>query len=166
MNIKKILKILSSVFIVLFIIYLIYAFTLEERILLSIQIENYVPIFAKLDEKDTHSGFRNEGELLKKIYFSERQANNFIEQVKKKDNWRELPMTERLSNKVCKYAMVDDMNIPEVDKGYWFVLDRHSETKDKYNEKDIFDEDRHSYNFTVAVFDIDKNILYFYELDT
>lgn len=166
MNIKKILKILSSVFIVLFIIYLIYAFTLEERILLSIQIENYVPIFAKLDEKDTHSGFRNEGELLKKIYFSERQANNFIEQVKKKDNWRELPMTERLSNKVCKYAMVDDMNIPEVDKGYWFVLDRHSETKDKYNEKDIFDEDRHSYNFTVAVFDIDKNILYVYELDT
>lgn len=166
MNIKKILKILSSVFIVLFIIYLIYAFTLEERILLSIQIENYVPIFAKLDEKDTHSGFRNEGELLKKIYFSERQANNFIEQVKKKDNWRELPMTERLSNKVCKYAMVDDMNIPEVDKGYWFVLDRHSETKDKYNEKDIFDEDRHSYNFTVAVFDTDKNILYVYELDT
>ena len=166
MNIKKILKILSSVFIVLFIIYLIYAFTLEERVLLSIQIENYVPIFAKLDEKDTHSGFRNEGELLKKIYFSERQANNFIEQVKKKDNWRELPMTERLSNKVCKYAMVDDMNIPEVDKGYWFVLDRHSETKDKYNEKDIFDEDRHSYNFTVAVFDTDKNILYVYELDT
>lgn len=166
MNIKKILKILSSVFIVLFIIYLIYAFTLEERILLSIQIENYVPIFAKLDEKDTHSGFRNEGELLKKIYFSERQANNFIEQVKKKDNWRALPMTERLSNKVCKYAMVDDMNIPEVDKGYWFVLDRHSETKDKYNEKDIFDEDRHSYNFTVAVFDTDKNILYVYELDT
>lgn len=166
MNIKKILKILSSVFIVLFIIYLIYAFTLEERVLLSIQIENYVPIFAKLDEKDTHSGFRNEGELLKKIYFSERQANNFIEQVKKKDSWRELPMTERLSNKVCKYAMVDDMNIPEVDKGYWFALDRHSETKDKYNEKDIFDEDRHSYNFTVAVFDTDKNILYVYELDT
>lgn len=166
MNIKKILKILSSVFIVLFIIYLIYAFTLEERVLLSIQIENYVPIFAKLDEKDTHSGFRNEGELLKKIYFSERQAKNFIEQVKKKDSWREVPMTERLSNKVCKYAMVDDMNIPEVDKGYWFVLDRHSETKDKYNEKDIFDEDRHSYNFTVAVFDTDKNILYVYELDT
>ena len=75
-------------------------------------------------------------------------------------------LEERLSNKVCKYAMVDDMNIPEVDKGYWFVLDRHSETKDKYNEKDIFDEDRHSYNFTVAVFDTDKNILYVYELDT
>lgn len=166
MNIKKILKILSIVFIVLFIIYLIYAFTLEERVLLSMQLENYVPIFAKLDEKNTHSGFRNEGETLKRIYFSERQANNFIEQVKKKNSWRELPMTERLFNKVCKYAMVDNMNIPKVDKGYWFVFDRHSEAKDKYNEKDIFDENRHSYNFTVAVFDSDNNILYIYELDT
>lgn len=166
MNIKKFLKILLKTFMFLFITYLIYAFTLEERVILSIQIENYVPIFAKVDEKDTHGGFRNEGELLEKIYFSERQANNFVEQAQKNTNWRELPMTERLFNKVCKYAMEKDMNVPEVINGYWFVLDRHNETKDKYNEKDIFDEDRHSYNFTVAVFDVDKNILYVYELDT
>lgn len=29
------------------------------------------------------------------------------------------------------------MNIPEVTNGYWFVLDRHSKAKDKYNEEDI-----------------------------
>ena len=58
------------------------------------------------------------------------------------------------------------MNIPEISNGYWFVLDRHSAAKSKYNEKDIFKEDRYSYNFTVAVFDIDKNVLYIYELDT
>lgn len=163
---KKILKILLIAVIFLFITYLLYAFTLEERVLLSIKIENYIPIFAKTDKEDTHGGFRNEGELLKKIYFSEKQANNFVEQVKENANWRELPITERLYNKVCKYAMDKNMNIPEVSDGYWFVLDRHSESKDKYNEGNIFDVNRHSYNFTVAVFDTDKNILYVYELDT
>ena len=166
MNIKKCLKILLISLLLLFIIYLIYAFTLEERVLMSIEIENYIPIFAKMDKKDTQGGMLNEGELLERIYFSEKQANNFVKRVKENNNWRELPITERLHNKVCKYAIDEDMNIPEVSNGYWFVLDRHSEAKDKYNEDDIFDEGRHSNNFTVAVFDTDVKILYIYEIDT
>lgn len=166
MNMKKCLKILLISLLSLFVIYLIYAFTLEERVLMSIEIENYIPIFAKMDKKNTHGGVRNEGELLEKIYFSEKQANNFVNRAKENTNWRELPITERLHNKVCKYAIDEDMNIPEVSNGYWFVLDRHSKAKDKYNEEDIFEEDRHSNNFTVAVFDIDAKILYIYELDT
>ena len=85
---------------------------------------------------------------------------------KENANWKELPITERLYNKVCKYAIDEDMNVPEVSNGYWFVLDRHSKAKDKYNEEEIFEEDRHSNNFTVAVFDIDAKILYIYEIDT
>lgn len=166
MNIKKCLKILLIALLSLFVIYLIYAFTLEERILMSIEIENYIPIFAKMDKKDTHGGMLNEGELLEKIYFSEKQSNNFINRIKENANWKELPMTERLHNKVCKYSIDEEMNIPEVNNGYWFLLDRHSKAKDKYNVEDLFDENRHSYNFTVAVFDTDVNILYIYELDT
>lgn len=166
MNIKKCLKILSITLLSLFVIYLIYAFTLEERVWMSIEIENYIPIFAKMDKKNTHGGFHNDGELLEKIYFSEKQANNFINRAKENANWRELPITERLHNKVCKYAMDEDMNIPEVSNGYWFISDRHSRAKDKYNSEELFNEDRHSYNFTVAVFDTDSNILYIYELDT
>ncbi len=166
MKIKRYFKILLVALFVLFVIYLIYAFTLEERVLMSAEIENYIPIFAKMDRKNTHGGFHNDGELLEKIYFSENQANNFINKVEENVNWRKLPITERLYNKVCKSAIEEEMNIPEVSNGYWFVLDRHSEAKDKYNEKDIFDDERHSYNFTVAVFDMDRNILYIYELDT
>ena len=166
MNMKKVLKTILFIIIALFTIYLVYAFTLEDKVVLSKKIENNIPIFARSEIKDTHGGFLNEGELLEKIYFSEGQANNFAENVKKNNHWRELPMTERLYNKVFQYAMSPDMNIPEVNKGYWFVLDRHSEAIDKYNETEIFEENRHSYNFTVAVFDTDKNILYIYELDT
>ena len=150
MNIKKCLKILLITLLSLFVVYLIYAFTLEERVWMSIKIENYIPIFAKIE----------------RIYFSEKQANNFVKKLKENNNWRELPITERLHNKVCKYAIDEDMNIPEVSNGYWFVLDRHSEAKDKYNEDDIFNEGRHANNFTVAVFDTDEKILYIYELDT
>lgn len=166
MNIKKCLKILLITLLSLFVIYLIYAFTLEERVWMSIEIENYIPIFAKMDKKDTHGGMLNEGELLEKIYFSEKQANNFVNRLKENTNWRELPITERLYNKVCKYAMDEDMNIPEVSNGYWFISDRHSRAKDKYSSEELFNEDRHSYNFTVAVFDTDEKILYIYELDT
>lgn len=166
MNIKKSLKILLISLLSVFVIYLIYAFTLEERVLMSIEIENYIPIFAKKDKKNTHGGFHNDGELLEKIYFSEKQADNFVNRAKKNVNWRELPITERLYNKVCKYAIDEDMNIPEVNNGYWFVLDRHSRARDKYNSEELFKEDRHSYNFTVAVFDTDEDILYIYELDT
>lgn len=166
MSIKKYLKILLIVLLSIFVIYIIYAFTLEERVLMTKKIENYIPIYAKMDKKNTHGGFHNDGELLEKIYFSEKQANNFINSAEKNSNWRKLPITERLHNKVCKYAIDEEMNIPEISNGYWFVLDRHSAAKSKYNEKDIFKEDRYSYNFTVAVFDIDKNVLYIYELDT
>jgi len=83
MNLKKYLKIVLITLLSLFIIYLIYAFTLEERVLMSIQIENYIPIFAKMDKKNTHGGFHNDGELLEKIYFSEKQANNFVNTAKK-----------------------------------------------------------------------------------
>lgn len=166
MSIKKYLKILLIVLLSIFVIYIIYAFTLEERVLMTKKIENYIPIYAKMDKKNTHRGFHNDGELLEKIYFSEKQANNFINSAEKNSNWRQLPITERLHNKVCKHAIDEEMNIPEVSNGYWFVLDRHSVAKDKYNEKDIFNEDRYSYNFTIAVFDIEQNVLYIYELDT
>lgn len=166
MNLKKYLKILLITLLSLFVIYLIYAVTFEERVLMSIEIENYIPIFAKMDKKNTHGGFHNDGELLEKIYFSEKQANNFVNRAKENDNWRELPITERLHNKVCKNAIDEDMNVPEVNNGYWFVLDRHSKAKNQHNEEDIFGEDRHSNNFTVAVFDTDAKILYIYELDT
>lgn len=166
MNIKKYLKILLIALLSLFVIYLIYAFTLEERVLMSIEIDNYIPIFAKIDRKDTHGGFHNDGEMLEKIYFSEKQTDNFVNRAKENANWRKLPITERLHNKVCKYTMDKEMKIPEVSNGYWFISDRHSKAKNKYNSEELFNEDRHSYNFTVAVIDTDKNILYVYELDT
>ena len=57
------------------------------------------------------------------------------------------------------------MEIPEVKNGYWFYLDRGSDAIDKYDENFMYKE-RYSHNYSVAVFDKDVNILYYYELDT
>ena len=40
---------------------------------MSIEIETYIPIFAKMEEKDNHGGFHGDGESLAKIYFSEKK---------------------------------------------------------------------------------------------
>lgn len=162
---KKVLKVFGLTILFLFIIYLIYAFTIENRVLMSIEIETYIPIFAKMEEKDNHGGFHGDGESLAKIYFSENQAKKFIEKIEKNEHWRELPMTETLQG-YANYSYYEGMEIPFVENGYWFVLDRHSKATNKYDENGIFEEGRYSRNYSVAVFDTDANILYYSEEDT
>lgn len=47
----------------------------------------------------------------------------------------------------------------KVENGYWFFNDRN-------NQKSLELLERSSFNFTLAIFDADTNILYVYELDT
>lgn len=162
----KIFKYVIIVILILFIIYLIYGFTLEERMLMSKEIEVFIPVLAKMEDKDTHGGFHGDGEQLATFYLSDKQVKKMEKKIKQNENWRELPMTEILFNSVCRHANEEHMNIPEVKNGYWFVLDRHSKATNKYNEYGIFEENRYSNNFTVAVLDIENNILYYFELDT
>ena len=51
--------------------------------------------------------------------------------------------------------------MPEVENGYYIVIDRHSQ---KDENDDILG--RASYNFTMAIYDTDANILYYCEFDT
>ena len=54
--------------------------------------------------------------------------------------------------------------ISDIKNGYYYFLDRHSESKDRYDSSDL--NNRFSWNFTLALLDVDKNIIYYYELDT
>ena len=47
---------------------------------------------------------------------------------------------------------------PEVENGYYLLIDRQNDAQDIL--------DRHSFNFTVAVFDSDENTLHYGKLDT
>lgn len=130
----------------------------------SSYIEVPIPLFVKMEEKDTHGGFHGDGEAFVKIYFSDKQSETFVKNINENNHWRKLPMPERLQNRVSNVDEVEE--IPVVENGYWFFVDRHTKATNKYNYNEIFNLDRTSLNFSVALFDIDANILYFYALDT
>ena len=162
---KKILKIIGISLLVLLIVYIVYIHTLRNYFFYSSQIEIQIPLFAKMEEKDTHGGFHGDGEAFVKVYFSNEQAEKFINRINENSHWSKLPMPERLQKRVSN-ARDKEMKIPNIANGYWFFENRHTKAKDKYNYSEMFDSNRASSNFSVAVFDTDTNILYFYALDT
>lgn len=155
-TIKKVILLL----IILFVFYVIYAFTIEKKVYMGRMVEIYVPIFNKYEVKEeTHSGFRNDGKTFITMQFSDRQAEKFIKKIKENEHWRELPFTGFFTG------------FFEIENGYWFAIDRfycNDEEYDiiKYDVDDMGEKEKHVLNYTLAVFDTDNNIFYFYEMDT
>lgn len=160
---NKFLKRLCLIILLLIIVYIIYLYTLYDYNFYSSLIETPIPIFAKIEEKDTHGGFHGDGEALVKVYFSDKQAEKFIRKIDKNIHWDKLPMKDILQTCINN-NITDEISVPIIENGYWFFLDRHSKATDKYNYNDMFD--RASSNYSIAIFDIDSNVLYIYSLDT
>ena len=118
-----------------------------------------------LEEKDTHGGFLGDGD-----YFARIKCSKIEDKLNKK--WKELPISSELKEvtemKQCNEKNCKDIyeryNIPNIENGYYYFEDRHSESTNKYDDKDI--NKRSSYNFTFAILDKDTNMIYYYELDT
>ena len=54
---------------------------------------------------------------------------------------------------------------PEIENGYYFFMDRQAEeNEDKYDDSKVLD--RGSYNFTVAVYDTDTDVMHYFKMDT
>ena len=160
---KKFLKRACLIILLLIIAYIIYLQTLYDYNFYSSLIEIPIPIFVKMEEKDTHGGFHGDGEALVKVYFSDKQAEKFIRKIDKNIHWDKLPMKDILQTCINN-NITDEISVPIIENGYWFFLDRHSKATDKYNYNDMFD--RASSNYSIAIFDIDSNVLYIYSLDT
>ena len=119
---------------------------------------------------DTHGGFLGDGECYAEVKFSDNSVSEII-----KNEWQKLPLTDNLNTVIyggevktefgpgTVLSFVDD-KIPKIKNGYYYFEDRHSESKNKKDDTDIFN--RYSYNFTVAIYDLDTHSLYFYALDT
>ena len=120
--------------------------------------------------KDTHGGFLGDGECYAEVKFSDNSVSDKI-----KNEWQKLPLTNNLNTVIyggevetefgpgTVLSFADD-KIPTIKNGYYYFEDRHSDSKNKKDDTDIFI--RYSYNFTVAIYDLDTHTLYFYALDT
>ena len=61
------------------------------------------------------------------------------------------------------YNLADASNIPEIKNGYYYFYDRHANSKDTKDDTNIF---RGSFNFSLALYDLDADIMYLLEFDT
>ncbi len=126
---------------------------------------------------DNHGGFHGDGKEFVAIQFPD---DSVEEQLRNTENgrWKALPIqeedvqmilygvtrrqpdgTEATFGPLMTDPDTREPLFPQVEEGYYFFLDRHSDTEAPLME-------RYSYNFTVAVYDAEKNILYYGELDT
>lgn len=122
-----------------------------------------IPSGAPMKSVDTHGGFNGDGATWVSVGFT--SDKNPTEQIKNNHDWKPLPLDE------VAEVLAHDLKIqlddgeatlmPEVENGYYIVIDRHSE---KNENDDILG--RTSYNFTMAIYDTDANILYYCEFDT
>lgn len=150
-------------------------------ILLIKPIDNYADLSAKhfgfakkdfvvVEELDTHGGFQGEGSY----YLILDCSNNKEKSLEIIENWNKLPLSKSLN--YIMYGKVKDgltygyelakkeAHIPEIKNGYYMFEDRHSESKDSKDDTELLD--RHSYNFSIAIYDCDTDIMYYFEYDT
>lgn len=125
--------------------------------------------FTVVEEQDTHGGFHGDGS-----YYLILDCSNHTENALKIVNgWNRLPFSENLDlimfggekdgiNYV--YNLSEDAHIPEIENGYYCFRDRHSQTEDSSDDSELLS--RSSFNFSLAVYDSDTNIFYYFEFDT
>ena len=123
---------------------------------------------------DTHGGFLGDGDSFAVLTF---ENEDVYETIKNSDEWSPLPLTDNLSIVLYGGTMDDghsrssffedengDPLVPPISNGYYFFEDRHYESKDRKDDSQLFE--RHSSNFTVAVYDADAHTLYFCAWDS
>ncbi len=127
-----------------------------------------------INEKDTHGGFLGEG---KKSVIYQCGKNFDTKNIRKK--WKRLPLSENLNINLYGDAVKNgitypkkeekDYAIPKIENGYYYFIDnysmRYKDVNNIYSDEKILDIGRPN-NFTLTIYDIDKNYLYYYEIDT
>ncbi|MCB7514907.1 hypothetical protein LI073_13060 [bacterium 210917-SL.2.15] len=122
---------------------------------------------SEVSHYDTHSG-NGDGVSCIVLSFSD---SSVLEEIKINTEWKAFPLDETMqalvygvedeTEKVGPFLSDGDGNplVAEIQNGYYCLIDRHSDTETNILE-------RHSFNFTVGLYDTDTDTLYFCELDT
>jgi len=126
-----------------------------------------------VSQSDSHGGFHGDGTTVVEIRLPD---TAFTERIEENGEWNPLPLTENLAALVygrhTEEGSIGPMIhggdgipvIPEMEHGYYYFLDRHSQSSNPKDDSGMLD--RGSYNVTIAIFDSDQQILYYMELDT
>jgi len=128
-----------------------------------------------IENVDTHGGFHGDGQSLAVWKFDD---NSALEQILTDSDWKELPMTDNLE--ALLYGVVYDTGLsiteigpcvdfseeqlPQIQNGYYYFVDRQAESEMQHSDAQIME--RASLNFSIALYDVDTDTLYYIEVDT
>ena len=116
---------------------------------------------AKIEYRDEHDSFFNEGFTIMKIV-----DENLLDRIKKSSNWRD--ESDEYTFKINKIK--DEMNktyseISQINKYYWIYKHNYSDENNiKYIDQ-MEDDNIETYSYLVGIYDIDNDILYYYHMD-
>ncbi|MCR5636657.1 MAG: hypothetical protein K6F76_05720 [Clostridiales bacterium] len=122
-----------------------------------------------IEEKDSHGGFHGDGTyyLILDCSSNPQKARNMV------GDWTPLPLSENLNlvmyggekdGTYYEFNFAEKSHFPVIENGVYKFYDRHSEVIDPFDDSLILN--RYSYNFSLAMYDFDNNIFYYFELDT
>ena len=125
--------------------------------------------FTVVAEEDTHGGFRGDGDyyLILDCSGNVEAALNIIE------DWKPLPLSENLELLLYGgvkdgvsygYNLCEKAHIPIIQNGYYRFEDRNSEAENVEDDSELLS--RGSFNFSLALYDSDTNLFYYFEFDT
>ena len=143
--------------------------SINKRISKSLGIE--IPGSMKIDYEDTHGGFHGDGETFATIEFNKSIAENIREDIADHMSWNSLPLSENHDILVYggtkegityTYNYAELLSMPRIENGYWFYEDRQPESTLSREEEDLIP---FPYNFTIAIYDLDTDTLYYLESD-
>ena len=126
-----------------------------------------------VEYQDSHGGFHGDGETVAVITLPEDTASLAESMMEYGAQWQKLPLREDLSlalyggmeGDTQRMPLFADANgdpiAPEVTKGWYYLDDALGEP---YIEASIFS--RTSFDFCLALYDVERRTLYYFELDT
>ena len=114
---------------------------------------------AKVEYKDKHDNFFNEGYSIIKI-----KDSNLLNKIENSSNWKknDNEYTSKIS-KIIDNMSKDYSKISNINNYYWIYKHNYRSNNIKYIED--MDKNIETFSYLVGLYDIDNDILYYYHMD-
>ncbi len=125
--------------------------------------------FTVVAENDTHGGFLGDGDY----YLILDCSDNTEKALENIEGWKRLPMSENLellmfggekNGEAYGYMLSEYAHMPRIENGFYFFEDRFDGAENPCDDSELLS--RYSFNFSLAVYDCDTNLFYFFAFDT
>ena len=127
-------------------------------------LEFIIPLICRREVTTLENGDLFNEEKLEKLYLSNWQAKRALDNIENNSNWIKGEIDEKVDERLRFYTREDIYNkIPYIENKYWIFTNRSSGAENKHSIEEVINTLYYSVSF--GVFDLDNNILYYYEYE-